>query len=326
MKNESTLSASLSIAEMAGIVRRSASLVIVIICVCELLAVLYLISTAPTYVTQAILAPQPAPGRETGGGASGSSPGGALAGAVALGMRETQSNDDFQKFAVLLDTPRMAQGVEDRLHIMKDYFPGWNPVDRKWERPALSITNALPRLAHWLLRRPVWRRPDATDLSTALNNMIVVTPDAGSGFLTISLNSHDPEKAQQLLQAIIDTTNELLRADARKRAQVQIEYLADQLKVVTNADEHLALANLLLSQEQALMLSSSGLPFAAQILSPPSTHFDQPKPGISLTLAVAAVAGFVIGVFVALGREALAHARAKQDASIYFSQEHVHSV
>jgi len=290
------------------IVRGSWRLVVLIIIICEILAVVFLIVTPPTYVTQAIMAPQQSNGRDVEGG-SGAGLSGSLGSAAALlGIGRGQTNNDFQKFSVLLKSPRVAQGVEDRLHLMKRYFPGWSEARQKWEAPSFSLR----MLVRVLFRRPAWREPDAADFSTVLNSRIKSVVDPETGFITLSLQDEDPTLSRQLLQAIIDATDQELRADAQKRAEVQIGYLADQLKVVTNSDQRTALTSLLLSQEQTLMLSRSGLPFVAQTLAPPTTHFDQPKPGISLVIAIAAVAGMVIGVFAALAREAMAHAKGQE--------------
>jgi LPS O-antigen subunit length determinant protein (WzzB/FepE family) len=109
--------------------------------------------------------------------------------------------------------------------------------------------------------------------------------------------------------ALVNAANDILRAQAQHQAIVQIEYLSKELLVVSNAEHRQVLTTLLLGQEQSLMLSRSNLPYAAQVLSPPTTHFSQAKPSIALTLAIGVFVGLFLGIFVAFFREASARSR-----------------
>jgi hypothetical protein len=299
------LSQSLSLGDMKQALRRSRVFFLLAVAACELLAVLYLMVSEPRYPTEMLLAPQQQSGESSGSGALS-----ALGGAAGLlGIKGGGVNTDFEKFRVLYLSSQTAADVDRRFHLLQRSFPGWNARAHAWQMPPWSSGNVLPRFVRWIFRRPVWRVPSAADLAETLANQITVVKSDTDPFLTVSTTSTDPKFSEVLLVALTDSANEILRQRAQEQAAAQIEYLNRQLGTVSNTEHRQVLTELLLAQEQTLMLSRSNLPYAAQILTPPTTHYNQIKPGLTLTLAIGAFLGLVVGVFIAFSREALAHSR-----------------
>lgn len=291
---------SLSLADIWRAVSNSWLLIGGSMLLCGVLAALYLMMTPPQYTTDMIVAPQ------QGSQASGRSSGlGALGGVTGLlGLASGNGTDDFEKFRTLFTSIQTAQRVDADLHLLRKFYPGWDDGSQSWKMPPLSLGNVVPRTVRLLLGRPVWREPGAGDLSAYLTSKITLTKGDDNGFVIVATESSDPEFSEKLLRESTDATNEILRQKAQQQASVQIAYLNRELGTVSNADHRQVLSTLLLQQEQNMMLSRSNLPYAAQILSPPTTHYDQPHPGLSLTLGGGLIAGFMLGLLGVFVREA----------------------
>jgi hypothetical protein len=301
-----SLGKSLSLADIGAALRRSAGFIVMAIVSCEIIAVSYLMVSSPRYPTEMLLAPQQAGGNQGGGGLSG-----ALSRLTSftgtsdlLGMSSDASGSEFEKFQVLYNSAQTAEFVDRRLHLSENIFPGWNARTERWEMPPLSISNAPQRLVRWLFGRPVWREPTPADLAAVLGSEITIAKRDTDPFLSVSSVSRDPKVTEALMLALTQAANEILRQRAQQQGVVLIDYLSHQLDTVSNADHRQVLINLLSAQEQNLMLSRSKIPYAAQIVTPPTTHFDQPKPGVALTITLAGLVGVVGGILIALFREA----------------------
>lgn len=307
--DDSYLSQSLSLADLGAALKRSSVFVLAAVVVCILLASFYLMVTPPRYSTDMILAAEQTTERQNIPQSAGAV--GALGGAAAnlLGITGNSLSPDLEKFRVLFVSTQTAGIVDGQFHLLQKYYPGWQPGSHTWVMPPWSLGNVIPRLAKLIFGRPIWRAPTSGDLATILTDRITIQKGDTDPFLTVSTLSDDPKFSEQLLLALTTAANEILRQRAQEQALVEADYLSKQLETVSNALHRQVLIELLSAQEQTLMLSSSKLPYAAQILTPPTTHFDQPKPGITLTLAIGALVGLAIGIFIAFFREAIGRSR-----------------
>jgi hypothetical protein len=248
--------------------------------------------------------------------------GGLGAAASLLSLRTNPLSPDLEKFRVLFVSPQTASIMDSRFHLLQKRFAGWNQASQRWDMPPLSLSNAPQRLVRWMFGRPLWRAPTAGDLAEVLSNQISIQKSETDPFLIATTTSDDPKMSEQLLYALTDAANGILRERAQRRAVQQIDYLSQQLQTISNAVHRQVLIELLSSQEQVLMLSRSDIPYAAQILTPPTTQYDQPQPGVVLTLLIGVLVGLVIGVFAAFFREALGRSRgAISDAGYNVSSE-----
>lgn len=308
---EPALAQSLSLGDLKRAFWRSRGFILLAVVVCELLAAGDLMITTPRYPTDMLLAAQ-----QTGSGQSGGSTGnavgalGGLGGAASLlGLGGMTPSTDFEKFRVLYISSQTAQIVDQRYHLLQSMYPGWNARHGRWEMPPLGPGNALQRLIRVMFGRPAWRQPTADDLASLLGNQITIKKQDTDPFVMVSSESRDPKATEKLMLALADAANEILRRKAQQQATEQIKYLSHELETISNAEHRQVLTQLLSSQEQSLMLSRSNLPYAAQILTSPATHYDQGKPGITLTLAAGGIAGLLAGMFIAVLREASARSK-----------------
>lgn len=301
---EAALSQSLSLADLGRSLWSARGYILLSVFLCELIALAHLIITPAVYPTEMLLAPQ-----QNNSSQGSSLPGGLSGAASLLGFRAEALSSDFEKFRVIYVSPQTAGIVDGHLHILEKSFPGWNRQLRRWEMPPLSLSNAPRRFVRWIFGRPVWRAPNLDDLASALSDEITITKRDADPFLIVSSQSRTPKLTETLMLELVNAANDILRKQAQHQAAVQIDYLGKELQTVSNTEHRQVLTTLLLGQQQNLMLSRSDLPYAAQILSPPTTHFDQPKPSITLTLAIGFLIGLLLGTFIAFFREASARSR-----------------
>lgn len=299
-----SLSQSLSFGDLRRAIWCSRGFILMAVLVCELLAVLHLMTAPARYPTEMLLAPQQNSDNQASNLSSGLS-----SAANLLGLRTNLSNSDFDKFRVLYISNQTAAAVDARFHLRQRYFLGWNEQAQRWEMPPLGLFNAPQRLVRWLFGRPVWREPNADDLASVLGDQITIAKRDSDPFVVVSALSRDPKFTESLMMALINAANDILRRRAQQQAVTQIRYLSSQLQTVSITEHRQVLTTLLLGQEQNLMLSRSNLPYAAQVLTPPATHYNEAKPGVTLTLAIGVVVGLLVGIFIAFFREAGAWSR-----------------
>jgi hypothetical protein len=303
-----SFSRSLSLSDLGRAIRRGRVLIFLTMISCEIVATLYLMMAEPRYPVDMVLAPQisdQVQGSSLGSALGGQGGSGGLA-ASLFGLSGGRVDTNFEKFRLLYISSQTATAVDQRFHLLPRLYPGWDEGTHSWKMPPLSLFNAPGRILRLVFRRPVWRIPTPADLASVLTGQISIVKDDENSFLTVTSISRNPRETEALLAALADAANEILRRQAQQQSAQQIHYLSTELNVVSNSDHRQVLTQLLLGQEQNLMLSRSNLPYAAQILNPPTTHYDQPRPGISVTLLFAGIIGLFAGIFLCFVREASA--------------------
>ena len=305
--------ADLSLRELGRAILRDWLFVVAMCAFGLILAAIYLANTGVTYPTEIVLAP---PINSDQSSNSSSSLGAA---ASFLGIRENTSNSEFARFRLLLTAPPTAELLEQRLHIMRKIIPGWDSRQHRWHIQPRGLIGTIKATVSSLLGRHKSRIPTAAvDLSSWLSNALNITNDP-QGFLHVEIQSGNPPQAENILLAVVKAANDILRRSAQKRAQLESTYLENKLKTVTNSDQRSVLIDLLSKQEQELVLSNSDVSYAAEILSPPVTRYDEPKPSLSLIMVLGMIFGFVTSLFVITIREAINYSQDIRTVSIVAS-------
>jgi hypothetical protein len=149
-------------------------------------------------------------------------------------------------------------------------------------------------------RPPSPSSPQIQDLSKFIDGRLrVETPSLNSPARIMTFSYRDPQMAANFLLWIHQETDGIVRESTFQRTTGMIEYLQHKLPQVSNGDEHFALTQLLVSEEQNLMLLSTHLDYAATVVDPPIRPVT-PTPPLSLTLLLSLVAGFATGCVLVL--------------------------
>jgi uncharacterized protein involved in exopolysaccharide biosynthesis len=102
-----------------------------------------------------------------------------------------------------------------------------------------------------------------------------------------------------------DAANALLREQAQSQIGGQIEEIEKELATVTDPGRKQALQALLTQEYQLQALLLTEQPYAAQVVVPAAAGATPSSLNPLLALALAAVAGLILGLFVVFLRDAL---------------------
>lgn len=207
---------------------------------------------------------------------------------------------DFTTFRHLLTSTELVRQLPVSLWPLLvpdewDAARGWHPPTHWFARTKLAVEE--------LFGRPGWAPPDAERIAAALDRRLVVETPGHDQLTILSLRDTDPQKAVALLTAIYETADTLVRKTALERGEAQSAYLRQRLVGEQNADHLEALGLLLVRQEQASMLYRINLPFAAQIIQPPTVPQRPDWPDIPLSLVTALIAALGLGCLAGIGMQ-----------------------
>jgi LPS O-antigen subunit length determinant protein (WzzB/FepE family) len=113
----------------------------------------------------------------------------------------------------------------------------------------------------------------------------------------------DAKDAQNILKALYEHADGLLRERAAERSTKQLEYLRGKIAEVANLEHRQAVVELMSQEERKLMLSKVNLPYAAQIVAGPSLPLYPTSPKAATAAALGALGGLGIGAALALWRD-----------------------
>ncbi len=206
---------------------------------------------------------------------------------------------DYTRYLQLLTTPDAMPMLQEKVpNLLQTLFSReWDGGQEKWHAPS-GITATLRRLTNWLLRRPGWRAPDDARLSGYLNKEVkismVTLPGTPTPMRRITYRNADRGLAIGILYGLHQASESLLRDEADRRSQAVIDYIQTEMGKVGLQEHRLALAQLLAEQERVRIMINLNLPYAADIITPPTAPLqpDWPQPWPII------LGGAILGVFI----------------------------
>lgn len=233
----------------------------------------------------------------------------AIGSGSAVERSENEVLSDFARFLQLLASAPVAGRVAEVTGLLPAIFSGsWRAEERRWAPPD-GFWPSLSRELLALTGRKRWEPPDATALARHLRRELVIDPIGATPMRRVSFRHPDREVGLALLASTHRVTDELLRTEAARRTTAQIAYLEGQLRRVTVAEHRQALAALLSEQEQNRIVIAVDLPFAADVIEPPTAPILADWPNPLLVCGGAAAAGLCLGIFGAYARHSSRQSR-----------------
>jgi uncharacterized protein involved in exopolysaccharide biosynthesis len=212
--------------------------------------------------------------------------------------------DMSQLYVESLQSRLVADRVSQNLDIMRRLFPdSWSDADKGWRDPQ-SFSKQLSGTLRSLVGAPPndWHAPDGDDLHTIVMTQVTVAKTRTSPFITITMDTPDPELGKQFLMALHTVTDQILRQRAAERSLANISYLRSELDKVTIAEYREAILRVLADEEKQQMMAGVNVPFAAEPFGGAiqSSRPVSPKP--LFVLLVCLILGFASGVALVLLR------------------------
>lgn len=191
------------------------------------------------------------------------------------------SNDPFQEYLQLLESPRLFVELSKDVDFLARIFPGkWDAERRAWRAPnsLYPFFAAIKRALH----RPTTWHPDAIALSMYLKRNFSVTQAdevgssavasitrSGNGYYNVSLRARNPDLAASLLSDLLYRADEIVRQEQLRDVDARIAYIRSELENITQTDEKTALISVLTNQEQFKVMIVANKRFAQVLVSPP---------------------------------------------------------
>lgn len=188
---------------------------------------------------------------------------------VEYGSAE-ETLSDYSRFLGLLTTSVVAQRLLSDDSLMRRLFPDrWDADAQRW-RPPGGLSGRLRRVALWLVGWEDWTVPDATAVARHLRRVVGREMVAGGPMHRIRVRHADRATALALLSALYRTADRHLRDEAARRGHIQLAHLEEHLKTVRASSHREALGEIRAEFQRLIMMLEVDLPFAADLIEPPS--------------------------------------------------------
>lgn len=260
------------------------------------LAVAALWLVTPTYTATMVIGPTARVGSAAMGARVPTLNGRDSAGVAEPGAGD-ESLSDFARYLELFGSGPVADRLATDPAILHALFPEhWDADAGRWRRPP-GLLPTVKRALLALVGREDWVEPDGDRVARALRDRLVIDMLRSGPMRRITVRHADRATAIELLGRIAAATDAHLRAEAARRSAAQIAHIKLRLGAVTVAEHRQALSDLLLDQERVAMMIGVDLPFAADMIQPPSAGAlpDWPNPAVLVPLA--GLVGLVVAGF-----------------------------
>ena len=269
--------------ELLSVLRRGRWWMLGFILGCGLLAVAYSLLATEWYLAEAVLAPAVA--RNEQGLAAQLGSVGLLAAVAGLNLEGTNTSEPI---AVLKSREFARQFIEQQglLHVLL-----WNAWDAKAGR--------------WKELDPK-RQPDIRDAIRIFDKSVLqVQEDKKTGLVTVGIQWMSATVAASWANTIVDQLNEQMRLRALAEGEANIAYLQNELTTTNIVPVQQAIARLLESQLQRVMVARGRKEFAFRVVDPAAVPKWRSWPKRTAVVALGLLAGGLVGLFAVFVRELL---------------------
>jgi capsular polysaccharide biosynthesis protein len=212
---------------------------------------------------------------------------------------------DLERYVQLFGSTALAARLQAEHGLLQAVFADlWDPERQVWRRPQGPLAS-LQAAVLGFFGYPAWTEPDVGQLAEWLDSQIVITRLGGGALLRFRMDHWKPEFAAAVLEMVHRAADDLLREEALGRVGSQIAQVEAELASAATPTRREALEQVLVGQYQAQALLRADQPFAAQIVVPANASAGPTSANPLLVLALAAVVGAIVGVFLVFLRDAL---------------------
>ena len=225
--------------------------------------------------------------------------------ALAQTPAKLEMVSDLDRYVQLFGSTALAARLQAEHALLQTVFADdWDAARQSWRRPH-GFLAASKAAVLGFFGFPAWIEPNLGRLAEWLASNIDINRVGGSGLLRLRIQHAKPEFAASVLQMAHRAADDLLREEALGRVGKQIAQVESELTVATTPTRSQALEEVLVGQYQAQALLRADQPYAAQIVVPAEASAAPTSANPLLILALAAVTGAIIGVFLVFLRDAL---------------------
>lgn len=213
-----------------------------------------------------------------------------------LGSSSGGGTKEFRRFLAMTVSRAVAERVyadADLLH--RIFYKQWDAGTKTW-KPRGALGQASQKLDAFF-GLPTFPAPTIEDVQKFLQSAVVVKEDKLTGTAALMAQTKDKGLGPILLRTVHAEADSILREAALLRAQEQLGYIQGKLDQVMQSDQRKGMIRLLITQESQIMMAQANVPYAADIVVPPSSREKPVSPSPKLFLIMAAILGGLL-VFV----------------------------
>ncbi len=263
-----------------------------------LFGILYLQLVEHTYTAEMGVSPVPSEGSSARSVSSLSG----LASLAGVSLPQGSASSQLQLYVETLKSFPVAEVLSKKTELMQVIFKkDWNTEHREFSEPK-SVLRSVVKAIKYTLGIPVtpWRAPNGSTVQEYLYDYIDIEQSPKKLIVAIKYKNYDPNFAIRFVRVLHETTDNIIRQESLRRANLYSIYLQDRLAHVTVSDYRATLTQTLLEQEKVKMAASANVAFAAQPFGAPGVPPEPDSPNALIVLVVSAVLGGLIGVLLSL--------------------------
>jgi uncharacterized protein involved in exopolysaccharide biosynthesis len=144
--------------------------------------------------------------------------------------------------------------------------------------------------------------PSAQEAHKAFLDILGVSQDKPTGYVTVSIEHQSPIVAAQWVNWLVEDVNSAVRAQDVAEAQKSIEYLREQVTNTSLADLQAVFFDLIQSQTETVMLAEVRQEYVFKTIDPAVAPEEKKKPSRALICALGTLLGGMLGVVIVLVR------------------------
>jgi hypothetical protein len=225
--------------------------------------------------------------------------------ALARVPDKLETVSDLERYVQLFGSTTLAARLEAEHDLLHTAFADqWDAERQSWRTPSGVLAAARAAVLDFF-GFPAWIEPDVGQLAEWLRKKIAINRLGGGAMLRLALEHAKPELATGVLEIVHGTADDILRQEALTRLGDQIAQVESELAAAATPTRRQALEEVLIGQYQAQALLRADQPYAAQVVVPARASAAPTSASPLLILALAAVVGAIIGVFLVFLLDAL---------------------
>lgn len=209
-------------------------------------------------------------------------------------------SSQFDAFQYKLTSPSVVHAANSDGKLYEWVYPGlWDQKTRSWTKPG-GIRQFLVGMVRSFFGRPDWIVPDDVMTSDTLRKQIVFELVPKSTLTLVSYQNSDPKVATEMLRRLFTEADKQLRDAERVRLRAQIANANTVLATTQVADFREAMAHAMANAQFRLLSVPEGVDYSASKIEAPFVSSLPVSPRITLSLAMAFLAAFLLSTFAAV--------------------------
>ena len=169
-----------------------------------------------------------------------------------------------------------------------------------------------PQSGTWAreVEAPFQPEPSTLEAVKAFKEILSVSQDKQTGYVTVSIEHQSPVVAAQWVNWLVEDVNAAVKAQDVAEAEKSIEYLREQVTNTSLADLQAVFFDLIQSQTETVMLAEVRQEYVFKTIDPAVAPEEKSKPSRALICVLGTLLGGMLGVVIVLIRH---YARAEPE-------------